>query len=274
MFATRADGSRALLGEVVEVFDRHLAGRFSIVGGWAPALRCKGPIPHPGTKDVDLLCDVENDRAAIEQALRDLMAAGYYVSAKHSFQLIRILDCGGVSLAFNLDLLYPGELSEHVEFSKIFDLPVRESPIDPSLIGVASVVLPEAKFLIHGWSKPCEQQFLLPDGRQVCVHVPLLGDIGLVFSKSESWSKPKRDRDAFDIYLTLAQPADPAELRDDADRLGKEYPLVRRDLRKRCNVMLANDASKFAALVQRTNAKISRDDVRARLTDLLDILSS
>jgi hypothetical protein len=270
-FATQADGARAILGEVLESFQRHAPDLFVIVGGWIPFLRCNGPIRHPGTRDVDVLCDLENHRQEVEAAVRDLIGRGYHLSAKHPFQLIRILDCHGGSLAFNVDLLYPGEKTDIVTFAKIFDFPVQVGPFNPSMTFAASIILPESKFLTHGWSETRMEVFQLPDGRIEELRVPLLNDIAFVFTKSDSWKRAKRDRDAFDIYLTLAQYRVPSTLRTAAERLLANHPETFATLLNRCAEM---EETRFAQLVRRTSVEITVEEVQRTMHEFVELLRS
>ncbi|MDQ2974783.1 MAG: hypothetical protein M3R69_05130 [Acidobacteriota bacterium] len=48
------DASYALLGEVEEIVSG-LNHEHVIVGGWSPYLLNAKPIPHPGTKNIDVL---------------------------------------------------------------------------------------------------------------------------------------------------------------------------------------------------------------------------
>ncbi len=200
------------ISEAVQGFLVHTCGLLAnkkinhiVVGGWVPFLRGKHHrLVHPGTRDVDILFD--DNREAIRRAANLLLDAEYLASAKHEFQLLKTLRVSGRNFVFNVDLMNPSEARESPElFSDILDLGVRD---DYDLSGtrhIKSIAFPSAHVVFENsfWSY-VDTEGLLPDGQMCRIKIPLLDEIGLIISKSESVWKNNRTRDPFDIFFTLA----------------------------------------------------------------------
>ena len=56
------------------------------------------------------------------------------------------------------------------------------------------------------------------------INIPVIDELALLVTKSRSVSSPKRPRDAFDIYLAVAQARDPKALLTSTRRLKGETP--------------------------------------------------
>ena len=67
---------------------------------------------------------------------------------------------------------------------------------------------------------------VLPNGSSFETQIPLLDGGGLVLSKCESMRSPKRERDAFDVYLMLTDPQR-AETVAEITTLCREFPNLR-----------------------------------------------
>src|SRR5688572_28917293 len=95
-----SEALRALLVDSVKT--AHTSGlAFAVVGGWSPLLLNSHPIGHPGTRDVDLLFHQGTTVGGLQSVLRRFLESVYIPSAKHPFQLIRLLTVDGERLAFN-----------------------------------------------------------------------------------------------------------------------------------------------------------------------------
>jgi hypothetical protein len=194
-----------LLGESVEVV-LPLRRRFVVIGGWSPLLRNASPIRHPGTHDVDLLFLEGRQAYYLKDVIEKLLEAGYLLSAKHPFQLLRELQVNGKPLIFNVDLLHPMETAEHPElFVDQLALPVRISRFEDETLMVKSVTLPIAGELFPLHQVLQQVECIMPDGRQRCVDVPLMDEVGTIVTKAGSVGIQKRTRDAFDIFLAMTQ---------------------------------------------------------------------
>src|SRR2546421_7948040 len=85
------DGSKKLLTESVDLLG-DLKKDIVIVGGWGPYLR--HPDKHPGTKDVDILFPTSYSKETITRVLEDFLSNGFFISAKHDFQLCKAYQIG------------------------------------------------------------------------------------------------------------------------------------------------------------------------------------
>jgi len=105
------EANRGLLLDVCKNLNE-LQSNYVIVGGWVPYLRTvHETLRHPGTKDVDVL--LNDDKQLLQLAVKSLLGAGYVLSAKHPFQLLRTLKVkegdGDREFVFNVDLMHPAE---------------------------------------------------------------------------------------------------------------------------------------------------------------------
>jgi hypothetical protein len=121
-------------------------------------------------------------------------------------------------MAFNVDLLHPGAGND--------DGPVDEMFVDQLDIGVPinqfvkqtylmkSIVTPDIQFVFED-SRWVDAPFhsTLPDGTDGSGRVPVIDELGLIVSKAKSVENPKRERDAFDIAISVAQARSGTELR-------------------------------------------------------------
>lgn len=197
---TVLDASKALLVEVANVLNRANVN-YVVVGGWSPYLRYKGPLQHPGTKDVDILFSDATVEGGISQIIELFLKNGFLVSAKHDFQLLKPISVEGRELVFNVDLLHPSETHKNPELLvDHLDLHINESDLGDKKF-VKSVVLPSSQILFEkGFFGPLNVQCPITS---VSATVPLITECGCILSKCESVKLEKRKRDAFDIYLSL-----------------------------------------------------------------------
>jgi hypothetical protein len=191
---------------------------FVVVGGWVPVLRARhATLRHPGTRDVDLL--FEDDPTHIAEAVRRLRSGGFLLSAKHRFQLLKPMRVCGEDLIFNVDLMHPLERGERPElFRDIMDLGIPDLSEPDGMMKVKSICF-SASTIIFGeklWSS-----FAIPGASTV----PLMEAAGLIVSKCTSVKNPKRERDAFDIYMTLTA-EDGAETAAKVKALARKYAEV------------------------------------------------
>jgi hypothetical protein len=198
--STVLDAAKALLVETVDILNREGAN-YVVVGGWSPFLRNKTPHAHPGTKDVDILFSDASAEGGIEKIVEAFLSAGFMVSAKHDFQVIKEVNVAGRLLAFNVDLLHPSETVHNPELLvDHLNLHIKDSEIGDDKF-VRSIVLPSSQILFEKdmWS-PINVKCPLT-GKNI--DVPLITETGCVLSKCESVSAEKRKRDSFDIYLSI-----------------------------------------------------------------------
>jgi hypothetical protein len=210
-FGSLDDAQRWLLGDAATIAGR--TSSVAVVGGWCSVFNNhrEAGLHHPGTKDVDLLFENGATQGELAEAVQDLLSAGYIASAKHGFQLVRVLEVGARELAFSVDLLHPssGRIDLVGEmFSKHVDLGIERVPgahADQYAVSIGTPLM-DAIFE-HGLWVTRQVQ---PGGAAARV----LDDTGLIISKCSSARSAKRQRDSFDLFLAVAQPID-----DDLPRL-------------------------------------------------------
>jgi hypothetical protein len=201
--------------------------RFGIIGGWSPFLLNSSPIQHPGTKDVDILFEEGTRKGELLDIVQSFVAAGFLLSAKHQFQVLRILNVRGTPFVFNVDVLHPtfGKQSPEL-FVDHLELPVPMSSYRDDSFTFKSIVLPYSTFLFDGYIENTTVRCILPNGRECDSTVPLMNEVGTIVTKSSSCGSPKRQRDAFDIYLAIRQARFPLILINSLQLLKKHNQAV------------------------------------------------
>jgi hypothetical protein len=206
--ADLVEAALALLGETAWLLNE-VAQPYIVVGGWSPFLRNCRPLPHPGTRDVDVLFKAGAEKGALKVVVDHFLAAGFLVSAKHPFQLLRVLRVRGTEFVFNVDLLHPGESAVKPEmFVDHLELPVPLSKYRDDSFTIKSIVIPGAEFLFDGHFETYDLKVAMPAGASQMVPVPLMTEIGVLTTKADSSSAQKRPRDSLDIFLAIEQARD------------------------------------------------------------------
>jgi hypothetical protein len=198
------EAAEGLLGDVVGIVGE--MEPYVVIGGWSPFLLNSKPIQHPGTKDVDLLFEEAATPLTLGKVVDALCANGYRRSAKHEFQLLKVLPVAGVEFVFNVDLLHPSEPDAKVaEFVDHLSLPVPLSQYRDDEYFTKSIGTPGTCFIFDGHYQSVSHDFRLPDGSRQALRIPLMTECGTVLTKCASAGNPKRVRDAFDIFLAIEQ---------------------------------------------------------------------
>lgn len=187
-------GSKKLLSESIDLIGESI-NDVIIVGGWGPYLR--HPEKHPGTKDVDILFPSSYSKEAMTEIMRRFLNQGFFISAKHDFQLCRAYQLGNQTYLYNVDLLHAteGKLNK-VDFIEIMDLDVTVDGIKVKTVQTINI---QNGDLIYSESLFEKIKF---EGKEFNV----LDASGIVLSKIDSCHNKKRPRDIFDIYLSLTEP--------------------------------------------------------------------
>lgn len=203
------DAARGLLVDAVRVA-RESGLEFCVVGGWSPYLRNSHPIPHPGTKDVDLLFRKGSEAGELAEVIRAFLANDYLVSAKHQFQLLRKLNVNSTPLVFNVDLLHPLETTQTAQLMvDHMDLDVWNCSRRETGLIMKSIALLSSGFVFDGHIAEVVVSAPSPlSGQQTTTAVPLIDEVGVFITKFQSVMRPTRPRDAFDIFVSLTQGED------------------------------------------------------------------
>jgi hypothetical protein len=226
MFQNLMEAASAVLGEAVLLAQRSTFP-FAVIGGWSPFLLNSGAIRHPGTRDVDLLFSRGKEIGALRDVLKTFVSSGYVPSAKHPFQLIRILEVERQRVAFNVDFLHPDEKDKSEDmFVDHHDLDLW---IDDQRLGkllMKSIVTPVSQFIFDGHVEVLGREISLPDGSCHTVEIPLMDELGTLVTKAESVKSTKRQRDALDIFVAITQARNQSKLASDASELQKSHPFA------------------------------------------------
>lgn len=217
-YASLRGAATGLLGETMQIMAT--SGEvFAVVGGWSPLLLNGGPIPHPGTRDVDLLFDRGAEEQALREVIQAFLSAGYLPSAKHPFQVLRPLRVGSAILLFNVDLLHPSETLEPSINSDLFaDHMQLEAPLSADTMeryAMKSIALPQAGFVFDDHRiTTVPVPVILPSGEARTVDVPVIDELALLITKSNSAQRTKRERDSFDLFVAVTQARNREQLAD------------------------------------------------------------
>lgn len=205
MEVTLQDGALALLGETTQILNEN-GIEYIIVGGWSPFLLNSSPLPHPGTKDVDVLFKSGIQEGELKTIIQKFLSNGFIPSAKHSFQLLKPIELNRQNFMFNIDLLHPndqelkpGMFVDHIDF------PVKESKNLRIDYKGKTIILPKSDYFFDGFTTHRKQDIQLSNGETVTAEFDLLNEAGLILSKSSSVFNEKRTRDAYDIFLAIKQ---------------------------------------------------------------------
>ena len=233
-YPTVEEAVRGLLGDVAAILER-VGEPYVVIGGWSPVLLAHGDVRHPGTRDVDLLFNGGDARLQLDGVFRRFLERDYLPSAKHPFQLIRVLQVSGQPMAFNVDLLHPRHDESDAPIDELFveqlDLGVPLTDFLKDQYFMKSIVTPDIAFVFEDqrWAE-VEFSSRLPDGSDGSGVVRVIDELALVVSKARSVTSVKRERDAFDIALSVAQARDPEALRaaarDLEDRRSATFSLL------------------------------------------------
>lgn len=200
-------GARGLLGEccrILEDVDRE----YAIVGGWSPYLLNSTTFTHPGTHDVDLLFKDGQKEGALEHVVEKFVSEGFVLSAKHNFQLLKVLNIAGTKFVYNVDLLHSSEDNRKENmFVDHLKLPVPLDENCSETYRAKSIMSPHsAAIFSENLHEVQEETFILPDnGKEAKLKFSLINEAGLIITKASSVKQIKRPRDSFDIFVAIKQ---------------------------------------------------------------------
>lgn len=208
-------GAKGLLGDCVQILST-VNPNYVIVGGWSPLILNSGQIKHPGTHDVDLLFNEGKKESELKEIFNLFLANGYMTSAKHNFQLLKVISIAGREFVYNVDFLHSSDNQDKEDmFVDHLKLPVPLNEYCDETYIEMSIKAPNSEVLFReNLYETIEQEFLLPDGNIRTIKFPLINEAGLIITKTDSVKQAKRKRDSFDIYLATKQARDYAKLVD------------------------------------------------------------
>jgi len=199
-------GAKGLLGDCVKLLSA-VKQDYVIVGGWSPLLLNSGVIRHPGTHDVDLLFSEGKSEGELKDVFNLFLDNGYLTSAKHNFQLLKVIKVTGQDFVYNVDFLHSSDNQKREDmFVDHLKLPVPLNEYQDSTYIEMSIKAPNSEVLFREkLFESIKQDFILPDGSAESISFPLIDEAGLIITKTDSVKQVKRKRDAFDIYLATKQ---------------------------------------------------------------------
>ena len=190
--------SKSLLFDVCASLES-LNGEYAVVGGWVPFLAVTNDaIQHPGTRDVDVLLRQTDNSPRM--ATECLLEKGFLVSAKHEFQLFRIVAVSGKKFVFSVDLLHPISREQPELFHEIMSLDIPDTYDPTGYRHVRSIAFGMSDIV---FSEKLWTEFSFENNNDN-INVPLLSAGGCILSKLQSSIIPKRRRDVFDIFYILS----------------------------------------------------------------------
>lgn len=220
-----------LLCETVDLV-RSTALIFVVIGGWSPYLLNSGAIRHPGTHDVDLVFEQGGEAGALAPAMDVLRSHGFLVSAKHDFQMLRVLTVGPEKLVFNVDLMHTAASGGTADlFQEHVSLPIMLSAFAEKTLIQKSIKSKATDFLFDGYSVDHRVSAIYPDGSERNCSVPLMDEVGTLVTKAESMLSEKRQRDAFDIMSACCQARDVDAVVSRLKRLAVDHPAAFEELK-------------------------------------------
>lgn len=205
-YKTLLDGARGLLGDCVKILSG-INKNYVIVGGWSPFLLNSGKIKHPGTHDVDLLFSDGKSEGELKDIFQLFLNNGYMTSAKHNFQLLKIILVEDHKFVYNVDFLHSSDNQGNSDmFVDHLKLPIPLNEYQDSTYMQMSIKAPKSEVIFsEKLYEDIEQEFILPDDRKEKFSFPLINEAGLIITKSDSVKQVKRKRDSLDIYLAIKQ---------------------------------------------------------------------
>lgn len=217
-------GAKGMLLETAAILNG-LGVKYIVVGGWSPYLFNAQPIAHPGTQDVDILFDKGYDKNSLEHIIRELLKHDFILSAKHNFQLFKVMEIAGKKFIYNLDLLHPLETQIPDEiYVEHIDLGVPASHYYDTTFKIKSIALPSSQVLFRmGLFDQYHLEQPTASGDVKRETIPLMSELGTLITKSQSVLVPKRYRDALDIYLAIRQNRDYKSMIDQIQELQSKY---------------------------------------------------
>jgi hypothetical protein len=206
-FSSEQDAAKAMLLETAKLLNAKTID-YAVIGGWVPFLFNSSPISHPGTFDVDVVLNTAMSRDQVVSALDEMVKnSGYMRAPKNAFQVYRMLNVNGEPLIFHVDFLHRKYADDSDDLSRSWGR--YESMRAPG----TDVIFTEKE------SRSEVVTAIGMDGKPISGKVTFASEAGFLSAKARSVGEGKRERDAFDIYLVVAQSRNLDKLKEDSRRL-------------------------------------------------------
>lgn len=179
-FTSEIAASKELLSETTALLIRENVG-FVVVGGWAAYLFHSTKYGHPGTFDVDILLHPNSlVDGSFEKASEAMLSSNYLRAPKNKFQAHKLFNISGEEMVFHVDFLDEKNRGEEVDV--VWGNGKLMSVYTDSM---------RAVFKYEGYRTNCEfpgVRFPSPET--------------FIVTKAAAVNVKKRERDAFDIFIT------------------------------------------------------------------------
>lgn len=181
-YSSADDAALALLRDATRILkDCHV--EFVVVGGWVPVLFHSKRFGHPGTYDSDILLNSRSlNDGTFESAGDQFLQNGYLRAVKNKFQAHRIIRVSEEDLVFHVDFLneqHPGN-----ELDLVGGKGKLQSIHTPAMEAIFKYDHYRTHPLVDGVLFPSAETFIA--------------------SKALATLVKKRNRDAFDVFVTAA----------------------------------------------------------------------
>ena len=206
-FVSEQEAARAMLLEAALLLNSKTID-YAVIGGWVPFLFNSSPISHPGTFDVDVVLNTAMSSAQVISALDEMvLKAGYMRAPKNAFQIYRNLRVNGEAMIFHVDFLHRKYADDSGDLTRSWGR-------------YQSITTPGTDVIFTKKETRSEVVSAMgTDGKPTSGKVTFATEAGFLCAKGRSVGVGKRERDAFDIYLVIAQSGDLEKLKENSSRL-------------------------------------------------------
>lgn len=182
-FTDEQSAAAFILRESTKILKEHGVA-FIIVGGWVSYLFNRHLFGHPGTYDVDVLLDSSSlDNGSFSAASETMLSRGYMRAAKNQFQVHRALRINNEPILFHVDFLNERDPGDTLE-------------MQTGSGRIKSIYTPAMRVVFE---YPNHRRLM--SGEFTDIDFP--SEETFIASKAAATLFKKRQRDAFDVYVTL-----------------------------------------------------------------------
>jgi hypothetical protein len=209
-FSSEQQAATAMLLEATRLLNAKTID-YAVIGGWVPFLFNSTPIRHPGTYDVDVVLNTAMSKDQVVKALDSMvLGSGYMRAPKNAFQVYRQLRVNGEDMIFHVDFLHRKYADDSGDLLRSWGRYQSIKSPGTDVIFTAKEVRSE---LVSGTGT---------DGNPTSSNITFASEAGFLCAKGRAVGTGKRERDAFDIYLVIAQSADLEKLKESSRRLMRD----------------------------------------------------
>lgn len=181
VFESEVEAAKHLFAESTSTLQQY-GVEFAVVGGWSPFLFHSSKYGHPGTFDVDVLLHERSlDDGSFDKASEALLTNGYLRAPKNVYQAHRVLNVANENLVFHIDFLNERDPGNAIE------LVGGKGRLKSIYTEAMRAVFKYENYRFH----PSYSGIRFPSPETFIV------------TKAAAAVVKKRNRDAFDIFVTV-----------------------------------------------------------------------